>query len=331
MRVLITGGAGFIGSHLSDLLISLGDEVWVLDNLSTGSLENIQQLQGNPRFHFTRQSVLAGGLEEVVSSVDAVVHLAAVVGVRRVMERPLETIETNVRGTEAVLKQAAKRKTPVLLASTSEVYGKSSKIRFSEEDDLVLGAPSSPRWSYAYSKAVDECFALSYGKERGVPVVIARLFNTVGPRQSSEYGMVLPAFIRQALAGLPLTVYGDGQQTRCFGYVGDVVKTLARLLRTPQATGQIFNIGSEEEVSMQELAQRVIRITGSKSTIVQVPYAQAYGEGFEDMSRRVPSLDKIRSYVGGGKITTLDEIIRICLAYEGNLLSSPAGQRAGES
>ncbi len=311
MRVLITGGAGFIGSHLTDLLLARGDEVWILDDLSTGSLENIQHLAGNPNLRFYCGSVVDSPiLAQQVEWADAVVHLAAVVGVRRVMEKPLETLETNLRGTQAVLEQAAKKKTPVLLASTSEVYGKSSKIPFCEEDDVVLGAPSSPRWNYAYSKAVDECLGLAYWKERGVPVVIARLFNTVGPRQTGEYGMVLPAFVRQALTGLPLHIFGDGKQTRCFGYVGDVVDALARLLRTPSAVGEIFNIGGEEEVNMQELAERVIRITGSTSEILYVPYEQVYGQGFEDMRRRVPCLDKIRRFTGWAAQTSLDEMIR---------------------
>ncbi len=317
MRVLITGGAGFIGSHLADLLLFQQDEVWAMDNLSTGAIGNIEHLKNHPRYHYQIESIMnVPATAELVDRVDVIIHLAAAVGVRLIVESPVHTIETNIRGTEIVLEQAAKKKKLVLIASTSEVYGKSTKVPFCEDDDLVIGAPVKGRWSYACSKAIDEFLALAYWKERRVPIIITRFFNTVGPRQTGRYGMVLPNFVRQALAGEPVTIYGDGQQSRCFGYVGDVVEALAKLIRTKAAVGQIFNIGSDEEVTIEELARRVIRITGSKSEIVFVPYDQAYEAGFEDMLRRVPSLEKIGRLIGYRPKTSLDEIIRKVVEYQ---------------
>lgn len=325
MRVLITGGAGFIGSHLSDHLLARGDEVWVLDDLSTGAVENIEHLRSARRFHLYVESMMNVPLTaELVDSCDVVVHLAAAVGVRLIVESPVRTIETNIRGTEIVLQLAAKKKKPVLVASTSEVYGKSNKVPFCEDDDLVIGATTKGRWSYACSKAVDEFLALAYWRERHLPVIVVRLFNTVGPRQTGRYGMVLPNFVRQALADEPITVFGDGKQSRCFGYVGDVVDALAQLIRTETAVGEVFNLGSSEEVTIEALASRVRQVTGSRSTIVHIPYEKAYGEGFEDMPRRVPSLDKARKWIGYSPKTSLDEIIEKVASH----LKSAAEQRA---
>jgi UDP-glucose 4-epimerase len=327
LRVLITGGAGFIGSHLADLLLSQGDEVWAMDNLSTGAIGNIEHLKNNPRYHYQIESIMnIPAIAELVDRVDVIIHLAAAVGVRLIVESPVHTIETNIRGTEIVLEQAAKKKKLVLIASTSEVYGKSTKVPFCEDDDLVIGAPVKGRWSYACSKAIDEFLALAYWKERRVPIIITRFFNTVGPRQTGRYGMVLPNFVRQALAGEPITIFGDGQQSRCFGYVGDVVEALAKLIRTKEAVGGIFNIGNDEEVTIEALARRVIQITGSKSEIVFVPYDQAYEAGFEDMLRRVPSLEKIGRLIGYRPKTSLNEIIQKVVEYQ--RAQSAAGLRA---
>jgi UDP-glucose 4-epimerase len=310
MRVLITGGAGFIGSHLSDHLLGRGDEVCVLDDLSTGSVENIEHLRSHSHFHLYVESIMNVPLAaELVDSCDLVVHLAAAVGVRLIVESPVRTIETNIRGTEIVLQLAAKKKKPVLIASTSEVYGKSNKVPFCEDDDLVIGPTVKGRWSYACSKAVDEFLGLAYWRERRLPVIVVRLFNTVGPRQTGRYGMVLPNFVRQALAGEPITVFGDGKQSRCFGYVGDVVEALGKLIRTESAVGEVFNLGSNEEVTIGELALRVRQLTSSSSEIVHIPYEQAYGDGFEDMPRRVPSLEKANRWIGYRPQTSLDQII----------------------
>lgn len=317
MRVLITGGAGFIGSHLADHLLSLGDEVWAVDDLSTGSIENIEHLKNNPRFHYQIESIMNGpAVAEMVDRCDIVFHLAAAVGVRLIVESPVRTIETNIRGTEIILQLAAKKRKLVVLASTSEVYGKANKVPFTEDDDLVIGAPVRGRWSYACSKAIDEFLALAYWKEKKLPVIVVRFFNTVGPRQTGRYGMVLPSLVRQALSSEPITVYGDGMQSRCFGYVGDVVEALAKLVRTGAAVGQVFNLGNDEEVSINELAERVKKITGSPSPIVRVPYEQAYEEGFEDMPRRVPSIEKIGKLIGYRPKTSLDEIIRSVAEFE---------------
>src|SRR5687767_4406815 len=277
MRVLITGGAGFVGSHLCEALLDRGDEVYVLDDLSTGSIDNISHLKPNPKFHYTIDTVTNEPLlAELIDRCDTVVHLAAAVGVKLIVESPVRTIETNVHGTEVVLKVANKKKKKVLIASTSEVYGKSAKVPFSEDDDLVLGPTSKHRWAYACSKMIDEFLALAYWKERKLPVIIVRLFNTVGPRQTGQYGMVIPTLVRQALAGHPLTVFGDGTQSRSFTYVGDVVRAMVALINEPRAVGQVFNIGNGTEITIGELATKVKAMTASSSTIVRIPYDQAY-------------------------------------------------------
>ena len=316
MRVLITGGAGFIGSHLTDVYLERGDEVFCLDDLSTGSIENISHVKGHPRYHYTIDSVHNQPVvAELIDQCDVVVHLAAAVGVKLIVESPVRTIETNVRGTEVVLAQANKKKKKVLVASTSEVYGLSSEVPFREDGNLVMGATTKGRWSYACSKAIDEFLALAYWREKKLPTVVVRLFNTVGPRQTGQYGMVIPTFVRQALAGRPLTVYGDGTQTRCFGYVRDVVGALVALIDKEEAVGQVFNIGSNEEVSIMELAERVKGLTGSKSEIVTVPYDEAYEEGFEDMPRRVPDTSKVAALTGFRPTITLDGILQTVIEY----------------
>jgi len=297
--VLITGGAGFIGSHLADAYLDRGDEVFVIDDLSTGTIENIQHLKENPRFHYTIDTVHNTPVTaELVDQCDVVFHLAAAVGVKLIVESPVRTIETNVRGTEVVLAIANKKKKKVLVASTSEVYGLSTDVPFREDGNLVMGATTKGRWSYACSKAIDEFLALAYWCEKKLPTIVVRLFNTVGPRQTGQYGMVIPTFVKQALSGRPLTVYGDGKQSRCFGYVGDVVGALLRLMDHPDAVGQVFNIGSNQEITILELAQRVKELTNSRSEIVFMPYDEAYEEGFEDMPRRVPDIKKIGDLVG---------------------------------
>lgn len=310
MRVLITGGAGFIGSHLAEALLARGDEVFVLDDLSTGSLENIRHLKEHPCFQCTiesvrRESVVAA----LVERCDVVYHLAAAVGVKLIVESPVRTIETNVHGTEVVLAQAEKAKRKVLIASTSEVYGLSDRIPFREDGPLVLGATTKGRWSYACSKAIDEFLALAYWREKKLPTIVARLFNTVGPRQTGRYGMVIPSFVRQALAGRPITVYGDGTQSRCFTHVADVIGGLIALMDHPGAVGEVYNIGSTEEVTIAALAERVRALTGSRSEIVLVPYETAYEVGFEDMPRRVPDISKIASAVGYRPTRPLDAIL----------------------
>src|ERR1700722_17637656 len=310
MRYLITGGAGFIGSHLSDALIARGDEVFVLDDLSTGSVENIRHLKASSRFHYvfdsiTNEQVLA----ELVDESDVIFHLAAAVGVRLIVESPVRTIETNVYGTQLVLDAASKKKKLVFTASTSEVYGKSDKIPFHEDADLVLGATTKGRWSYAASKALDEFLALSYWKEKHLPVIVVRFFNTVGPRQTGRYGMVLPNFVKSALDHAPIQVYGDGKQSRCFCDVKDTVEALLRLLDTSKSIGEVVNIGNTEEVTIEDLAQLVKQRTSSRSTIEYIPYDKAYEPGFEDMMRRVPCVDKLEGLTGFRPRTTLNEII----------------------
>jgi len=317
VRVLITGGSGFIGSHLSEAYLDRGDEVYVIDDLSTGAIDNIHHLKPNPRFHYTIDSVQnTPALAELVDRCDVVFHLAAAVGVRLIVESPVRTIETNVHGTEVVLAAANKKKKKVLIASTSEVYGLSEQTPFREDGPLVLGPTSKSRWSYACSKAIDEFLALAYFRERKLPTIVVRLFNTVGPRQTGQYGMVLPTFVKQALSGRPITVFGTGEQTRCFGYVGDVIGALIKLMDHPDAVGEVFNIGSTEEVSILELARRVKTLAASQSEIVLVPYSEAYEEGFEDMPRRVPDTTKIRDLIGFKATTTLDGIIRSVIAYQ---------------
>jgi nucleoside-diphosphate-sugar epimerase len=316
LRVLITGGAGFIGSHLSDAYLERGDEVFIIDDLSTGSIDNIAHLKKHPRFHYTIDSVHNQPVvAELIDQCDVVFHLAAAVGVKLIVESPVRTIETNVRGTEVVLKQANKKKKKVLVASTSEVYGLSNDVPFREDGNLVMGATTKGRWSYACSKAIDEFLALAYWREKKLPTVVVRLFNTVGPRQTGQYGMVIPTFVRQALAGRPITVYGDGTQTRCFGYVKDVVGALLKLMESEEAVGQVFNIGSNEEVSITELAERVKELTGSKSEIVRVPYDEAYEEGLEDMPRRVPDISKVGALTGFRPTMTLDGILQSVIEY----------------
>src|SRR3954470_22221955 len=311
MRVLITGGAGFVGSHLSEALLHRGDEVFVLDDLSTGSIDNITHLKSNPKFHYRIASVTNEPLlAELIDRTDVVVHLAAAVGVKLIVEAPVHTIENNVHGTEVVLKHANKKKKLVLIASTSEVYGKSVNLPFREDADLVLGPTVKHRWAYACSKLIDEFLALAYWKERKLPVIIVRLFNTVGPRQTGQYGMVIPNFVRQALAGQPITVFGDGTQSRSFTYVGDVVEAMVALLDEPGAVGQVFNIGNTGEVSIRELAERVRTLAGSSSPIQIVPYDEAYEAGFEDMPRRVPDTSKIRALIGFAPKLELDDMIR---------------------
>ncbi|HEV7487127.1 MAG TPA: GDP-mannose 4,6-dehydratase [Thermoanaerobaculia bacterium] len=316
MRVLITGGAGFIGSHLSDHYLGRGDEVSIIDDLSTGSIENIAHLKANPRFHYAIDTVQNTPLvAELADDCDIIFHLAAAVGVKLIVESPVRTIETNIRGTEVLLSVANKKKKRVLVASTSEVYGLSTDVPFREDGNLVMGATTKGRWSYACSKAIDEFLALAYWREKKLPTTVVRLFNTVGPRQTGQYGMVVPTFVKQALAGRPITVYGSGQQTRCFGYVGDVVKVLVALMDTQESVGEVYNIGSNEEVSMNTLAERIKTLTGSESEIVHIPYSEAYEEGFEDMPRRVPDTSKIVSLIGFRPETTLDTILKSVIEY----------------
>jgi len=310
MRVLITGGAGFVGSHLAEALLDRGDEVFILDNLSTGSIDNVVHLKDNPRFHYTIDSVSNEPvLAELIDRSDIVVHLAAAVGVKLIVEQPVHTIETNVHGTEVVLKHANKKKKLVLIASTSEVYGKSADVPFREDADLVLGPTTKHRWAYACSKMIDEFLALAYWKERKLPVIVVRLFNTVGPRQTGQYGMVIPNFVRQALAGHPITVFGDGTQSRSFTYVGDVVRAMVALIDEPRAVGQVFNIGNGNEITIRELAEKVKQMTGSSSELVMVPYERAYEAGFEDMPRRVPDIGRIQALVGYRPTVDLDETL----------------------
>ena len=316
MRALLTGGAGFVGSHLSEALLDRGDQVQVLDDLSTGSIDNIQHLKGREGFDYVIDSVMNERLTaELVDRADVVFHLAAAVGVKLIVEEPVRTIETNVHGTEVVLKHASKKGKLVVVFSTSEVYGKSMAIPFGEDADLVIGPTSKHRWAYACSKAIDEFLALAYWNERQLPVIVARLFNTVGPRQTGQYGMVIPNFVRQALTGAPITVFGDGQQRRAFGYVGDVVGALIKLVQEPQAVGGVFNIGNTEEISILDLARRIKGLTGSTSDIVLVPYDEAYEAGFEDMPQRVPDLTKIHNLVGYAPTVSLDEILALVITH----------------
>jgi UDP-glucose 4-epimerase len=310
MKVFITGGAGFIGSHLAERLLARGDRVLVLDDLSTGTMDNIAHLVGSPGFDYRIGSALDVPLvSECVDRCDVTVHLAAAVGVRLIVEQPVHTIETNVGATETVLEAAAKKGKLVLVASTSEVYGKSTKFPFHEDDDLQLGPTTHSRWAYACSKALDEWLALAYWREKKVPVIVARFFNTVGPRQTGRYGMVLPNFAAQAISGEPITVYGTGTQARCFGHVQDAVEAILRLIATPAAVGQVFNIGNDEEVTIHRLAELVRDAAGSRSEIQLIPYNEAYAEGFEDMLRRVPDVRKLEKAIGFRPRTPLTQII----------------------
>jgi UDP-glucose 4-epimerase len=316
VRALITGGAGFIGSHLSDSLLEHGYDVLVLDDLSTGSIENIAHLKGRQGFEYFIDTVNNEPLlAELIDRSDVVFHLAAAVGVKLIVEQPVHTIETNVHGTEVVLKHANKKKKLVVIASTSEVYGKSNAAPFREDSDLVLGPTPKHRWAYACSKAIDEFLALAYWKERKLPVIIVRFFNTVGPRQTGRYGMVIPNFVRQALAGEPITVFGDGTQSRAFTHVSDVVRALPKLVGEPRAIGQVINIGNTEEVTIHLLAERVRTLTGSQSAIKFVPYEEAYESGFEDMPRRLPDLTKIAGLIGYAPERRLDDILADVIGY----------------
>ena len=309
-HILVTGGAGFIGSHLVERLLADGKAVAVVDDLSTGSLDNLRKVLAHPRLRVVQSRLSAcPELAQLVAGAESIYHLAAAVGVELVVRSPIHVLETNLHETEVLLKAAAAHRIPVLLTSTSEVYGKSQKEAFGEEDDLLIGPPHQARWSYACSKLMDEFLALAYAKERALPVVITRLFNTVGPRQTGQYGMVLPRFIGAAKSGQPLKVYGDGQQTRCFCYVGDTVEALVRLQNCLAARGQVFNVGGTEEISMRNLAHRVIEIMGSPSSVELVPYNEAYEPGFEDMRRRKPVVDKLAGTIGFHPCTPLHAII----------------------
>ena len=314
---LITGGAGFIGSYLAEALLARGDSVSIIDDLSTGAISNIRHLKTNARFSYTLDTVMNEAvLAELIDECDTVVHLAAAVGVQLIVQSPVRTIETNVAGTEVVLKWAAKKGKQVLIASTSEVYGKSAQLPFRENDDLLLGSSSMSRWSYACSKLLDEFLALAYYKERDLPVIIVRIFNTVGPRQSGRYGMVIPRFVRAALRHEPLQVYGDGQQRRCFTHVSDTVAAIMDLLDNAAAIGEIVNIGSHNEITIEGLARRVIELAESNSPLVFVPYDQAYESGFEDMQRRVPSIEKLQQLTGYVPTFDLDGILRSVITFE---------------
>ena len=311
MKVLITGGAGFIGSHLCERLLERSDEVHIVDDLSTGSVANFQQLKNNPGFHYHIESITNQRLmAELVDLCDTVYHLAAAVGVRLIVDSPVRTIETNIRGTEIVLELAAKKRKRVLLTSTSEVYGKREQIPFHEDDDLVMGPTNKGRWSYACSKAIDEFLAIAYWKEKKVPTVIVRLFNTVGPRQTGRYGMVIPSLVTQALTGENITVFGDGSQSRCFTHVDDAVGAIIKVADHRDANGEVYNVGSQQEITILDLARRIKDLTASDSRIVFIPYEKAYEEGFEDMMRRVPDLAKINRLIGYKPRVQLDEILR---------------------
>ena len=316
MKILITGGAGFIGSHLSELLLKEeSTRVTVMDNLKTGRFDNIAPLTTHPNYTLIVGEITdVHLLEPLVASCDQIYHYAAGVGVRRIIEEPVETIETNILGTEAILKLAAKYHKKILIASTSEVYGKNNNIPFNEEDDSVFGSTTKSRWSYACSKAVDEFLSLAYHKEKGLPVVICRFFNTVGPRQTGRYGMVIPNLVRQAIHNEPLTVYGDGQQSRCFTHVKDSIRCQMGLMSDSRAVGQIFNLGSDHEVTIEQLAHRIIELTGSQSEIRFIPYEEAYEVGFEDMRRRVPDTTKLRNLLGYAPESNLDEILQDVIA-----------------
>ena len=319
MRYLLTGGAGFIGSHLSEALLKQGHQVTVIDDLSTGSIQNIAHLKERKGFHYVIDTIMNKPLLlELVDGCDVVVHLAAAVGVKLIVESPVHTIELNIKGTELVLECAHKKKKKVMIASTSEVYGKSEKVPFREDGDLVIGPTFKGRWSYACSKAIDEFLALAYWKEKGLPVVVFRLFNTVGPRQTGQYGMVVPTFVKQALLGHPSTVYGTGKQGRCFTHVSDVIGALISLSQAEKAVGQVFNIGSQNEISIEGLAKLIKKTTKSKSSLQYIPYDQAYEEGFEDMPRRVPDITKVGKAVGYKPTLSIDDILRDVIEHQRN-------------
>ncbi len=317
MKVLITGGCGFIGSHLAEKLLSIGHEVYAIDDLSTGSINNIGHLRANPKFHLNIDTITNETLlSSIANKVDLIYHLAAAVGVQLVVKSPVKTIEINMHGTEVVLKAAAKKKTKVLIASTSEVYGKSEELPYREDDSFLIGSSTLGRWSYACSKALDEFLAMAYWKEKKLPIVITRFFNTIGPRQTGQYGMVVPTFIKQALSGKPITVYGDGEQSRCFTFVGDVVNAIIALMEKDKAVGEIFNIGNTEEISIENLAKKIKQLTNSSSKIVHIPYDKAYEQGFEDMRRRIPDISKLSrmlSEMGDFPKHGLDETLKLII------------------
>ena len=316
MKILVTGGAGFIGSHLSEVLIEKGDELWIIDNLSTGKLENLERILKHPKLHLTVDTVMNEEvMDGLISKVDQIYHLAAAVGVRLIMDKPIETIETNVKGTEIVLEVANKYKKKILLASTSEIYGNHVEHTLSEDDNRILGSVRKRRWAYASSKTVDEFLALAYHLEKKLPVVIARIFNTVGPRQVGQYGMVIPNFVQAALLGKPIKVFGDGKQSRSFNHVSDTVAALIGLMNEPRAEGDVFNVGNGEEISIEGLARKIKEMTGSSSAIEYVPYEQAYGTGFEDMQRRTPNISKIQSAIGYQPKMTLEETLKSVINY----------------
>jgi len=330
MNVLITGGAGFIGSHLAEALIGRGDKVCVVDDLSTGIAKNIEHLLGNPRcsfilndgiYPFKTNSFINDGvmnvelMKKIIDECDIIYHLAAAVGVKYIMENRLKAFQVNVRGTDIILELASKEKKKVMIASSSEIYGKNGKVPYKEDDDRVMGPTTLHRWSYACTKALDEFLALAYCQEEGLPIVIMRFFNTVGPRQLGRYGMVIPRFVKSAVEGAPLTVYGDGTQSRCFTYIDDVVRAIIALAECPDAVGQIFNVGNNEEISIDDLARKIIKLANSSSKIEYIPYEEAYGEGFEDMMRRVPDISKIYQFVGWRPEVKLDEILMRMISY----------------
>jgi len=316
LRVLITGGAGFIGSHLSEAYLKRGDEVFIIDDLSTGSFDNIRHLKDNPRFNYTIDNVHNQPVTaELVDMCDVIFHLAAAVGVKLIVESPVRTIETNVHATEVILSLANKKKKKVLITSTSEVYGLSTQVPFSEDGNLVMGATTKGRWSYACSKAIDEFLALAYWREKKLPTIVVRLFNTVGPRQTGQYGMVIPTFVKQALSERPITVFGDGKQSRCFCYVGDVVGALVKLMDDEKTVGEVFNVGSDQEITIGNLAKRVKELAHSTSEIVFVPYDEAYEEGFEDMPRRIPDISKVNKQIGFRPEMDLEGILRSVIDF----------------
>lgn len=317
MKVLITGGAGFIGCHLTNEHLKKGDQVTVIDDLSTGSQENIAAFSTNNLFKFVKETVLhKEALDPLMADCDVCYHLAAAVGVYTIVEKPLNSLFTNIKGTEVVLELADKYKKKILVASTSEVYGKSNKFPFKEDDDTIMGTTSKSRWSYAYAKALDEFMALAYHKERQLPVVVVRFFNTVGPRQTGRYGMVIPNFVRQALRDEKVTIFGDGHQSRCFTFVGDVVNAIMKLMECKDAVGQVINVGNNKEISMEDLAKKIIEKIGSKSELVYIPYSEAYPLGFEDMERRIPDLSKIKQLIAYNPEVELDEILDKVIAYK---------------
>ena len=316
MKVLVTGGAGFIGSHLAERLLKLKHEVFIVDNLWTGKLANIQEIQSNERMHLVVDTILNESvMNELVFKVDHIYHLAAAVGVRKIMDHPVETLDINVKGTETVLRLANRFKKKVLIASTSEVYGRHVDHTLSEDDNRVMGSVKKRRWAYACSKTLDEFLALAYFDEKKLPVVVTRLFNTVGPRQTGQYGMVLPNFVQSALLGKPITVYGDGTQSRSFTHVKDVIQALIKLMAEPEAEGDVFNVGNDHEITINELAQKVKEMTGSKSEIEHIPYEKAYGPGFEDLERRCPNIEKIKSLIGFKPTYDLEAMIKSVIDY----------------